>query len=173
MYLCATCYTHGYCRRLVARPVTDDELRNSDFVRDLRAHALRLGIAAESWPSFLIEAYRDYPGTVRDGTGREVFLDTGVFEGPHLRYWFRDFACSPCPSDVTPRIRREARERARAMATILRAIDPVAGAMWGRSGANDYAMPLLPAPRREAASGCPYPRLLTGFASGGMCRRRS
>jgi len=41
--------------------------------------------------------------------GRTVFLDMGVFEVPHIRDWFRDFYCTPCPPHITPYVRGEAK----------------------------------------------------------------
>jgi len=134
--LCAPCFLQGYCSRLIARPVTGAELRNGEFVRDLRLYASQLRIACDRWTNYLIDAYRDHPGIIVTSSGAEIELDTSVFDNPHQRYWFRDF-CKPVPAGVIPHIRREARERVRVMATILRAIDPRGTALWGIRAAND------------------------------------
>ena len=159
MELCGYCYSADFCRNLTVRLVTDAELDNTDFHRDLRNHAYRLHLSPDRWATFLIDTYRDYPGTVRDGDGAAVDLNLKEFDDPNLRYWFRDTICTPLPAEVTPRVRCEARERFRILATLLKAIDPVAASLWGVRGANDSPAPSRPAPLVRPAQSCPYPRL--------------
>ena len=159
MELCINCYGQGFCRRLSARLVTDAELSNPAFVCDLRSHAARMNISPDHWARFLVDTYRDYPGVILNTDRREVSLDLEVFDDPNIRYWFRDTACVPCEPGITPRVRIEARERFRLMATLLRAIDPVAGAFWGVRAANDGPAPQL-RPLTAFEKSCPYPRLL-------------
>lgn len=135
--LCTFCLTGGYCRRLHTQIVSDVDLANPDFIRDLRAFAFRLGINDEDWQEYLTNLYRDYPGWIADANDHETFLDMEEFERPFIREWFRGFCCTPCPPDVQPRVRPEARERVRILATILKAHDPVPAMMWGVSPAND------------------------------------
>lgn len=115
----------------------DTKLDNPEFIRDLRRYTASLGISCDQWLDFLSDTYRDYPGRIMDQTGREVFLDMEVFEEPNIRYWFRDWCNTPCGNNVVPRIRSEARERIRVLATILRAANPKAALMWGVRAAND------------------------------------
>ena len=79
-------------------------------VREARDAA---GVYGESW------AAGDLRGCIVDQAGRTVFLDMEVFEAPHIRDWFRDFCCTPCPSHITPYVRGEAKECVRILATIL------------------------------------------------------
>lgn len=159
MHLCPSCYTHGYCRRLTARRAADAELENGDFICDLRRHAGAMEIPAERWREFLVNAYRDYPGSVVDEKGKEVWLDLSCFDDPNIRYWFRDTATIPCRPGVSPRLREESRERFRVMATILRAIDPYGAELWGLRPANDETSLRLPTPLAVPRQACPYPRL--------------
>jgi hypothetical protein len=134
--LCAQCLPLGYCRRLQSKVVSDAELSNPEFIRDLRGHAYGRGFTRDAWLDKLANFYRDYPGTITDENGTEVMLDMEVFEHPGIRDWLRDFACTPCPVEVTPRVRREAWERVRVMATILRAHAPEEASQWGVRAAN-------------------------------------
>lgn len=155
--LCGQCYLQGYCRRLQSRIIADAELTPA-FVRDVRAHMRGLGIGADRWASFLIEAYRDYPGRIIDAAGKEAMLDTAVLDTPNIRYWFRDL-CRPLPPGVRPRLKQAARERFRVAASILRALHPVPALLWGREIANDAdaALPVL-----IRAGECPYPHFHMG-----------
>ena len=101
-------------------------------------------------------------GDVVDEDGREVPLDLEELEVPNLRFWMRDYACAPCRPGLRPRLRREARERMRVIATILRALDPLGATLWGVAVANDETV-IPPAPAGQSfALDCPY----RGGASG-------
>lgn len=146
MLLCVSCRLHGYCYRICTQLVTDDELENAQFIRDVRATALAESIDAAEWHEHVANLYRDYRGWVenseaKSGTQQEVFLDMQVFEVASIREWFRDFCCTPCPDDVMPRVRCEARERVRVLATILRASYPLRASLWGSQTANDNRAP--------------------------------
>ena len=134
---CLFCLSLGYCRRMSAPIVTDDELANPAFLRDARAFAYRLGVPPDSWLDFLIDAYRDYRGRIVDAAGNEVFLATEVLEQCGIRDWFKAWACKPPGASV--RLRAEARERVRVVLTILRACYPHEAQFWGLAGkaAND------------------------------------
>ena len=135
--LCAQCFTEGFCRYMRVRLVTDDEIANPEFVRDVRAAAYAMRRTRDGWLEFLADAYRDYPGSVVDDDGEPVFLDMSVFESLGIRYWFRDFANTPCPPGIIPFVKGEARERVRVFATILKLLDPAPARMWGVRAAND------------------------------------
>lgn len=154
MFLCPQCFLQGYCRTLRARLITDEELSSPFFLSDVRSYAYRLDISCDVWPGFLTDAYRDYPGTIRNAQGRPVDLDTEVLDAPSIRYWFRD-TCKPVVGNAVPRLRIEARERFRVVATILRARDPAGTRLWGVRAANDEE-PQSFAPARLGTSGCPY-----------------
>ncbi len=137
MKLCLNCLMRGYCRRLFIAVTTDDELDNSDYIRDLRGFAHSLNFNDEDWHEFLTELYRDFPGWIMDEDGAEVFLNMEEFERPSIREWFRDFCCKEVPGHVIPHVRIEARERARILATILRASFPIETRLWGLRADND------------------------------------
>ena len=139
MIRCTDCIFSGYCRKRRSSLVNDGELRNPEFIRDVRAKANSLNICSDHWLEFLTGLYRDYPGWIMDAGGDEVFLDMEEFELPNIKVWFQEFCCTPCPPHVQPRVRVEARERVRALATILRACFPVEAYFWGRRPANDNA----------------------------------
>ena len=135
--LCRECYADGACRNERTIIVSDEELSNPHFIRDLRNFACRLNISSYHWHDVLCDLYRDYRGHIVDEDGNEVFLDLHVLEIPHIRDWFRDFCCTPVPATITPYVRGEARERARIVGTILKASYPQDAALWGRRAAND------------------------------------
>lgn len=164
--LCIQCLTLGYCRRLQAQVVTDADLANPDFIRDVRAYAHSFGFGRDVWLDRLTDLYRDYPGRIVDMNGDEVTLDFEAFEQcESIADWFREFACTPCPEDVIPRVRREAWERVRVLATILRAHAPERASLWGIRPANDHT-PVWQAgnfhhaqSRSNPPRGCPLGRM--------------
>ena len=117
MGYCALCIIEDTCAR--TRLVTDRELADPAFIRRLRNVCLRLNVSSYQWLDLLTDLYRDYRGCIVDEAGRTVYLDMDVFEIPHIRDWFRDFCCTPCPTHITPYVRGEAKERVRILATIL------------------------------------------------------
>lgn len=150
--LCAQCYLQGYCRRLQSRLVEPSELTPA-FVADVRAYMRAQGRSRDAWKPYLIDSYQDYPGpVVRDG--REVWLDTSVFDAANIRYWFRDL-CRLVPNGVRPRLRKSVGKRFIVTVSILRALDPIAASRWGKREANDNGDAAMPPPVR--VSGCPYP----------------
>ncbi|MCB1680972.1 MAG: hypothetical protein H6858_04105 [Rhodospirillales bacterium] len=115
---CAHCFiTDERCER--TRLVTDAELGDPAFIRRLRNFCYSLNVSSYQWLDLLTDLYRDYRGCIVDEAGRTVFLNMDVFEIPHIRDWFRDFCCTPCPTHITPYVRGEAKERVRILATIL------------------------------------------------------
>jgi hypothetical protein len=161
--LCGQCYLQGFCRRLTSRAVVDCELTPT-FLRNVRAHMRAKNLKPSRWKAYLTDAYQDYPGQIVDGSGQEVELDTGVYDGRNIKTWFRDM-CRELPADVRPRIRRETRKRFKVTASILRAVDPVAAIVWGGEIANDEGWPLPPSPVRSEAE-CSY-RHFTVMSWGG------
>jgi hypothetical protein len=138
--LCVQCLGLGYCGELRSPLVTDAELNNPEFIRDVRACAHSLKITRDRWLVWLEDAYRDYPGMIVDESGEPVPLEFSAFETASIRYWFRDFIERETPAGSRPRLREEARERVRILATLLRAVDPVGAANWGIRAMNDNAV---------------------------------
>ncbi len=138
--ICPNCIVRGYCSNRHVLLVTDDLLDSPEYIRDLKAFCHGLGVSDCAWQDYLCDLYRDFPGWIVAPEDIEVFLNMEEFERPSIREWFRDFA-QVCPPDVTPRVRREARERVRIMATILSAYSPVNAGLWGIQPANDNKPP--------------------------------
>lgn len=141
MWLCTECIGSGYCRNLNTRLVSDSELKNHDFVEDVRSAARALGLSPSSWRDFIYDTYRDYPGRVISANGQEAFLDLNVFETDGVREWFRDWVYSPQQASRTRTIRAESKERVRVIATLLRASNPRSAIAWGVRAANDNRKP--------------------------------
>lgn len=144
MHFCVPCRLLGYCQRIKTPHVTDDELANPEFVRDLRATAYDEGVSDSEWHDHVTDLYRDMRGWVVDEESaheNEVLLDMRNFDIPSIREWFRDWCCEPCPPEVTPRVRPEAKERVRVLATILRGTYPVRASLWGVRPANNNRPP--------------------------------
>ena len=141
MGLCVECLSKGFCEQIRTKIVSDDELSNPDFVRDVRNFSANLSIDPTSWLEALYDMYCQYPGWIVDRNGHEQFLDLEHFEVPYIREWFRDWACSPLSQDVRPRVRGESRERIRVLGTILRTKYPEPAMMWGVRPANDNSPP--------------------------------
>ncbi|MEL7521588.1 MAG: hypothetical protein AAGJ80_08225 [Cyanobacteria bacterium J06553_1] len=134
---CGCCDVLDYCRNIKSQLVNDSELSDPEFIRDVRNFAYDLNISSYRWREYLSNLYRDYKGWIEGPDGREVFLNMRVFEFEHARLWFRQFCCTPTRDHIKPYVRREARPRAKIVATILRASFPDAAAMWGKRAAND------------------------------------
>lgn len=136
--ICQFYLNHGYCRCRVATLVTDEELSNSEFVRDIRSHAASYHLGAEQFVLKLLNDYRDFPGAIVNDQGQEVIVALSVLEDIAARLdWVREWACTSPPPRGRLHIRKEARERARAIATILRAANPAKARFWGVRGTND------------------------------------
>lgn len=161
MTLCASCFMVGYCKRLHASVVTDDELQNIDFVNDLLDYAQKLRLKPSGWRSYLTEAYTDYQGRILDAHGEEEFLNMGLFEvddtilfatndvahaakqvtiaNHAIRDWFDYWLCNPPVPRKHVNFSAYTRERLRVVGTILRAVAPEEAQFWGLKGkaAND------------------------------------
>jgi len=141
MTLCFNCISLGYCRNKNTVVVSDLDLQNPEYIRDVRLFAYHLNISSHAWHMYLTNLYRDYKGRIITLDGPEYYLHMDVFETPSIRDWFRGFCCTPCPSDLTPYIHGNTRERVRVLATILKAHHPKAAMMWDVRPANDNALP--------------------------------
>lgn len=146
MRLCFNCLLIGYCRNTRTSLVTYAELKNPEFIRDLRETAFDEGVADTDWRDHVSDLYRDYRGWIGDDEAnspedQELMLNMEEFEKPSIREWFRDFCCTPCPPHVNPRVRHEAWERVRVLATIMRARYPARASLWGVRPANHNRRP--------------------------------
>lgn len=150
MSYCPYCISRGPCKR-GARLVDDYELSNPEFLRDVRNFAARLSIRPCDWLDYILDLLSRFDGCLVDATGKPAWLDTEAFLptdeeidlgqassiDARMRNWFDETFSAPVPHDVAPRIRREARERFRVVATTLRAQFPADAVMWGVRAAND------------------------------------
>lgn len=142
--LCPECQMSGVCKTMQTRIVTDKEMDDPEFIRDVRANALAENIPAAKWLDHLYDLYCGYIGTIIDAQREEVMLDLDrhfddddAVSRRRIINWFSEVCCSGCATTVKPRVRREARERFRILATLLRATHPKQSMMWGRRPAND------------------------------------
>lgn len=119
------------------RLVTDAELESGVFVTDVKTFASRLRIPRRRFVDWLTDGYRDAEVYIVDEEGNPVDLDFEALEeedGDEVRNriedWLKDWLKRP-ERHFTPRLRVEARERVRLVATLLRAIFPKESVVWG------------------------------------------
>ena len=143
MHLCANCFNIGYCQKETTTLVSDHQIENPDFLKDLRAFTSELSVSPDKWIEFIADTYRDYRGRIVY-KGQEVFLETEVLEVKSIREWFRDFICTPVRAGAKPRLREESRERIRLIATVLATRFPFEASTWGMRAANDNHPPNQP-----------------------------
>lgn len=138
--LCPACMNGGYCPKKSVAVVGDDKLSDPDYLRDFKEFVRYLDVSDFRWHEHLSNLYRDFPGRIVGQDGKEVFLDMEEFERPNIREWFRDFL-KPLRDGARPRVREEARERVRILATVLSAHHPFDAMLWGVHVANDNCAP--------------------------------
>ncbi|MDH5721904.1 MAG: hypothetical protein OEY94_01100 [Alphaproteobacteria bacterium] len=136
--------------------VTDAELKNPEFVRDVRNFACAMGLQPSDWKPFLTDELEAYPGKIINRHYQEVELNLELFElddetilhsdsktlanaNDNVCEWFETWCCTPCPDGKRSRLNEETKEKFRIVATILRARNPGAAQFWGLKGkaAND------------------------------------
>ncbi len=131
--------------------VTNEELRNWRFLRDVRNYAASLrweaGAALDNLfteVALQIDKCTDSNGIVQEldltALEAEVYdeyndklaeeLEAAFAE--RFRLWWRDTFSEPCLPTLRPYVRLQARERWRVVATILRAMAGDAAAKWGK-----------------------------------------
>lgn len=138
MRLCRECQFRGYCRKLRCPIATDLEIADDRFIRAVRSHAFDLHIPNRQWPDTLGNWLRDYPGQFVDSLGqvRELHLSALEYpegkenDDPPYARWYGVFCNTRCLPGRLPRIRKEAWERVRIVATLLRAKHPVRASHW-------------------------------------------
>lgn len=140
MELCYRCLNSGFCAKQKTKVVSDTSLSNPYWLRDFKfflvLYSYRNKIPPSKWADHLSDLYCRYLGWIAGPGGEEIFLNTEVFELPHIREWFRDFI-QIVPNGVTPHVNALAFERVRVMATIMAAHHPISAVMWGVRPAND------------------------------------
>lgn len=139
--LCVNCTNNGFCMNQSISIVCNEKLNDPVYLTDLKDFARSLSVSDSHWQDHVADLYRDYSGWIRGVDGEEVFLDMAEFERPNIREWFRDFL-RPIQAGTTPRVRREARERVRILATILSARYPFDAMLWGLEIANSNHRPV-------------------------------
>lgn len=154
MYCCPICQNFSKYVCIVS----DEEMSNPTWVRDVKNFGASLGISGADWTDFSLNLlarldveFIDSCGNIVDldieallPSDKEIDEDRGAAFEARIRNWFSETFCDPVPDDVIPRIRIEARERFRIVATILRAQFPCAAMMWGVRAANDNLGPIPP-----------------------------
>jgi len=110
----------GFYLAGIFRLVSDAELRDPEFIREMRNYGASLDVPYERMRDWITTFYANAPIIFRDGKHREIFVQTSHFEVPNFDFWARDF-CTQVPDDVRPHVRREAWERTRAFTSLLRA----------------------------------------------------
>lgn len=157
MPACTVCMFRPGCSK-TALVVGYGDLRNAEFIRDVRNFGQSLGVPAARWLDFVLELFARFEGCVVDELGQPVELNTEIFlpsdeeidRGQasavqvRIRGWFNETFCACVPAHVTPHIRAEALERFGLVATILRAAFPREAMMWGVRAANDNSPPIPP-----------------------------
>ncbi len=111
---------YGFYAQGIAPIVNDKDLNNPEFIRATRNYAASLNIPYRAWRNYIVDWYRDAPIIFVGANGHEAFVDTEMFDFEHADSWFRDF-CKKVPPCVTPRVRKEARARTLALASLLSA----------------------------------------------------
>ena len=139
MNLCPYCpdFTNRVARHVSV--VTDKELKDPSFLRDVRAFTSGLGISPEDWPEYAIDIYRDFDGFIIDHERHVISLNTEHLET--YPEWYREWVNTPVPPGVIPRPRGASRARIRVLVTLLKIKFPDAAAQWGRRAANDNDEP--------------------------------
>ena len=152
---CRNCGQRHATKSLV---FTDQELSDPETVRDVKNFAASLNIPKSKWLDHILNVLARLNVDFVNANGEVVSLNTEIFlpsdkdidedrgasVEARIQNWFGETLCYRVPDDVTPRIRREARERFRIVATILRAQYPCAAIMWGVRAANDNVGPIPP-----------------------------
>lgn len=139
--LCADCILRLYCKRNIVEAVREAEVLNPDFIHDVRVFAYSLSVSRDRWLDSLSDWLCSFLGLIVGPDGKEVELDTELFELPNIRDWFDDTCCTMPSENGARYVRTEARERFRIMATILKARFPHQAVLWGVRAANDNDPP--------------------------------
>ncbi|MGO4863331.1 hypothetical protein ACTP2L_07095, partial [Campylobacter jejuni] len=79
----------------------------------------------------LVDGVRDCDTELVDLAGNSVTIDFEAIEGDTIELWLKDWLKRP-ERHAIPRLRIEARERVRVVATLLRMIFPKEASVWGR-----------------------------------------
>lgn len=150
MSLCTDCFLYGFCRKNYSPIVIDSELNNPVFVGSVRQHCFKLTrqhqLTPSKWHDFVIDLLRDTKVTIISRSGLEALVDTSVFEASdiqidtgfehhvreRIRGWFKATCCTPINSYHQLHVRREARPRFIALASVICAAYPDEAITWPR-----------------------------------------
>lgn len=139
MALCNDCFLAAQCQKLNVQIVSLADVADPAFVYDVRDFCWRLGISRDAWLDRLADWLRDFNGQFVDEMGQPVEIDLDAFDGPNVRYYFRDNGCTrPNPNGYVHPI---ATERFRIVSTILKARFPAVASTWGRRERDAQTFP--------------------------------
>ena len=139
MALCNDCFLAAQCQKLNVQIVSLADVADPAFVYDVRDFCWRLGISRDAWLDRLADWLRDFNGQFVDEAGQPVEINLDAFDGPNVRYYFRDNGCTrPNPNGYVHPI---ATERFRVVATILKARFPVVASTWGKREREEQTFP--------------------------------
>lgn len=125
-------FTQACCTgRISVRLVSDAELADPVFLADVKTFASRLRIPRRRFVDWLVDGLRDTETALLDEHGSPVEIDLEAIEHEAVEMWLKDWLRMP-ERHAVPRLRIEARERVRLVATLLRMIFPKESAVWGQ-----------------------------------------
>jgi len=123
--------------RVVIRLVTDEEIQNPLFRDDVKSFARKLRVPRRKMVDWLVDGYRDADVDIINDEGLAVFVDFEALEEgegdlvtTRIADWLKDWLSEPTRQGAS-RLRPEAKERVRLIATLLRAIFPKESVVWG------------------------------------------
>jgi hypothetical protein len=123
-------HVKAQCQKLNVQIVSLADVADPAFVYDVRDFCWRLGISRDAWLDRLADWLRDFNGQFVDEAGQPFEINLDAFDGPNVRYYFRDNGCTrPNPNGYVHPI---ATERFRVVATILKARFPAVASTWGK-----------------------------------------
>lgn len=137
MLHCQKCFRVGHCLQKTVPIVNDVEIGDPEFVRVARNFLASLPVTDSEWLEHAHNLNRDLTITIIEGANWRIDLDMSPLEIDYddedlieacpaekrLRLWFRDII-KPVPADTNPRVRLEAKERFRILATLIIAHNP-------------------------------------------------
>lgn len=137
MLHCQKCFRVGHCLQKAVPVVNDVEIGDPDFVRTIRNFLASLPVTDSEWLEHVHNLNRDLTVAITEGRNWQIDLDMSPLEIDHddedlieacpaekrLRLWFRDII-KLVPAHIKPRVRPEAKERFRILATLIIAHNP-------------------------------------------------
>ena len=116
-----------------------NELDNPLWLSDAKEFIRKLQISRTKIRDYLADGLRDSKVILVELDGKRTHVEFHHLEksdgddddSDGFEWWYKDW-CKPTPPGVTPRLRREARERVRAITTIVRMMFPKETSVWGK-----------------------------------------